>query len=178
MFHHFGESFFSSFETFDKSSTNCAGSTLCTRTCQGCPACSNTPLASLLARGSGVLLHCVLGGSLYHCALDVSIALLHPGWSPFGGWCCLHLPAFLGSQNLWMNAAAAGLEPAASLGRNWGKFLSFYPLPGTRGQILGLLSPLWPLLWSVPWAAQGQASLLKCVHFVCVPGRMLGEWAS
>lgn len=145
-FHHFGGSFFSSFETFDKSSANCAGSTLCTRMCQGCPACHITPLASLLARRSGVLLHCVLGGSLYHCALDVSIALLHPGWSPFSGWCCLHLPAFLGSQNLRMSAAAAGLEPATSLGRNCGKIPSFYPLLSTRGQILVLLSPLWPLL--------------------------------
>lgn len=82
-----------------------------------------------------------------------------------------------GVRTSWVNAAAAGLEPGPSLGGNWGKFPSFYPLLSTRGQILGLISLVATAVVS-PLGRPGTSIPSGMHSFIYVPSRMLGEWAS
>lgn len=122
----------------------------------------------------------VLGGSLHlsHCSLGGSIALLHPGWSPFNEWCYLHLPAFLGSQNLLSECsccrAGAWAKSRGKLGKT-SILLSFAEYQrADSGALISLVATAVVSPLGCP-----ETRIPSGMHsFICVPGRMLVEWAS
>lgn len=185
--HHFVGSFCSSFENFDKSSANCAGSTLSMRTCQGCPARHITLLARLLSRGSGVLVRegmgTVRGCGPEQCS-GVSVWPLCPGRVPLplplcSWWVHCTPPSWLVPIQ-WMVLPSSPYDPwesetldewSSCRAGAWaksreklGKISIFLSFAGYQRADSGALVSLVATAVVSPLGCQGISILLECIH--------------